>query len=132
MDLKHYFEETSGLGVLATADSDGLVDIAVYARPHVMDDGVVAFIMADRLSHRNLQTNPHAAYLFRAEGGGYEGVRLHLTKTSEERNSEKIESLRRRCPVDESCQTDKDRYLVLFQVDTVRPLVGDRVHGESE
>lgn len=130
MDLKHYFEKTSGLGVLATADSAGLVDIAVYARPHVMDDGIVAFIMTDRLSHRNLQANPHAAYLFRADGVGYEGVRLHLTKTSEEGNSEKIESLRRRCPVDERYQTDKDCYLVLFQVDKIRPLVGDRFQGD--
>jgi hypothetical protein len=42
MDLKDYFEKTSGLGVLATADSNGLVDMAVYARPNVMEDGVVA------------------------------------------------------------------------------------------
>jgi len=130
MDLKDYFDKTSGLGVLATADSDGLVDIAVYARPNLMEDGVVAFIMADRLSHKNLQTNPHAAYLFQAEGSGYEGIRLHLVKMSEEKNSEKIESLRRRCPADASYQTDKDCYLVLFKVDRIRPLVGDRFESQ--
>ena len=84
MNLKTYFEETKGLGVLSTADADGRVNAAVYARPYVMEDGSLAFIMRDRLSHHNLESNPHAAFLFREEGPGYKGVRLHLTKTREE------------------------------------------------
>lgn len=32
--LKFYFENTKGTGVLATADSDGKVDAAIYSRPH--------------------------------------------------------------------------------------------------
>lgn len=91
--------------------------MAVYAKPYVMEDGVLTFIMAVRLSHGTLQTNPHAAYLFKAEGSGYEGIRLHLIKTSEVKNSEKIESLRRGCPADASYQTDKDCHLVSFKVD---------------
>ena len=64
MNLKGYFENTKGGGVLATADSDGKVDAAVYARPHFMEDGTIAMIMRDRLTHHNLQSNSHAAYLF--------------------------------------------------------------------
>ena len=60
MNLKQYFENTKGLGILSTADSSGKVDAAVYARPHFMDDGTLALIMRDRLSHYNLQSNPHA------------------------------------------------------------------------
>ncbi|HPI23199.1 MAG TPA: pyridoxamine 5'-phosphate oxidase family protein, partial [Spirochaetota bacterium] len=45
MDLKDYFETRQGTGVLATADAQGNVDAALYSRPHVMDDGTVAFIM---------------------------------------------------------------------------------------
>jgi hypothetical protein len=71
MDLKTYFENTSGLGILSTADYSGQVDAAVYSRPHFMDDGTVAFIMRDRLTHNNLQSNPHAAYLFKEDGEGY-------------------------------------------------------------
>ena len=44
MSLRDYFENTQGFGVLATADADGAVDVAVYARPHVIDDHTVAFI----------------------------------------------------------------------------------------
>ncbi len=79
MDLSEYFESANGLGVLATASADGQVDLAVYARPHVLAKDTVAFIMADRLSHANLQSNPRAAYLFREDGEGYRGKRLHLT-----------------------------------------------------
>jgi len=120
MDLKGYFGGTSGRGVLATADAQGKVDVAVFARPHVMDDGTVGFIMPDRLTHFNLQSNPHAAYLFMEEGGGWKGVRLFLKKTREEKDTELLRSLRRRRYTDE----EEGRYLVLFQVDKVLPLIG--------
>lgn len=126
MNLKEYFEVTKGSGVLATAGADGSVDVAVYARPHVMDEETVAFIMADRLSHKNLQSNPHAAYLFREGSTGYSGKRLHLTKVNEETDVEKIQALRRR-KVPIACEPGEGevRYLVTFHVDRVRPLVGD-------
>ena len=122
MSLKEYFENTKGFGVLSTAGSDGKVDSAVYARPHFSDEDTATFIMADKLSHENLKTNPHAAYLFKEDGDGYRGKRLFLTKTGEEENDEKLIELRRkvRCPVDE----EGKRFIVHFKVDEVLPLVG--------
>ena len=96
MNLQEYFENKKGLGVLSTADGEGRVNSAIYARPHVMDDGTLAFIMPDRLTHHNLQSNPHAAYLFRENEPGYKGKRIHLTKVREETNTELLHSLRRK------------------------------------
>jgi hypothetical protein len=125
MTLSEYFESTKGTGILATANAAGEVDAAVYARPHFLDNRTVAFIMADRLSHRNLQSNPHAAYLFVEQGGGYKGKRLHLTKITEETDPQKIQDLRRR-PLPAECGVeDEPRYLVQFRIDRVRPLIGD-------
>lgn len=121
MDLKEYFENTKGFGVLATADGEGKVDAAVYARPHFMEDGSVAMIMRDRLTHHNLQTNPHAAYLFHEDSPGYKGKRLFLTKLREEQDTELLQSLRRRQYIDEK---DETRFLVFFQIDKELPLVG--------
>ena len=58
MTLKEYFETNKGFGILATADDQGRTNAAVYSRPHFMEDGTVAFIMRDRLTHNNLTSNP--------------------------------------------------------------------------
>ncbi|MBW2559855.1 MAG: pyridoxamine 5'-phosphate oxidase family protein, partial [Deltaproteobacteria bacterium] len=62
MTLGDYFEKTTGTGVLATADSSGKVNAAIYGRPHFINDQTIAFIMADRLTHANIQTNDSAVY----------------------------------------------------------------------
>jgi len=121
MSLGDYFEKTKGTGVLATADSEGRVDAAIYARPHVMDDETVAFIMADRLTHHNLDSNEHAAYLFKEDGGKDIGKRLFLTKVKEEKNGELIGKLRRKTYPD---LENEDSFLVHFRVDRVLPLTG--------
>jgi hypothetical protein len=124
MSLADYFENTKGLGVLGTADSEGNVDLAVYGRPHVLDETTVAFIMGDRLSHENLTSNPRAAYLFVEEGEGYRGKRLYLTKTGEETDPEKIEAMRRESRKGHD-YGGATKFLAYFNVDRIRPLIGD-------
>lgn len=121
MEFKEYFENTEGSGILATADSDGKVDAAIYARPHIMDDGTIALIMRDRLSHHNLQSNSHACYMFIEKGPGYKGKRFFLTKVREEQDSELLQSLRRRQYIDEK---DEAKFLVFFNIAKELPLVG--------
>ncbi len=121
MELKSYFESTDGTGVLSTADSNGNVDAAIYSRPHFLEDKV-AFIMRDRLTHKNLESNPHAVYLFIENGPGYKGKRIYLTKVKEEKNSERIASLKRR---QKDSNPDEDKFLVFFEFNRERPLVGD-------
>jgi hypothetical protein len=126
MDIKKYFEKSRGMGVLSTADDQGRVNAAVYARPHILEDGSLAFIMRDRLTHHNLQSNPHAAYLFREEGAGYKGIRLHLTKIHEESGTERVHELCRRCKIDGN--PDAVRFMVTFKIAREVPLIGA---GES-
>ncbi len=127
MKLSEYFEKAKGLGVLSTADSSGRVDSAVYARPHVVDEQTIAFIMADRLSHVNLQSNPHAAYLFKENGPKYIGKRLYLTKIREEKDSAMIEQIRKKkYPETEGKYEGMSKFLVFFRVDRVLPLIGDK------
>lgn len=121
MGLKEYFENSKGTGVLATADSSGKVDAAIYARPHFLEDGKIAFIMRDRLTHHNLQSNPHATYVFVEDGPGYQGKRLFLTKAGEEENSELLKSLHRRQYPDDK---EASRFLVFFELDDSLPLIG--------
>lgn len=121
-DLKSYFENAKGLGVMATSDKEGKVDAAVYSRPHFMEDNTVAFIMRDRLTHHNLQSNPRAAFLFVEEGPGYIGKRLYLSKVREEENSDLIHTISRR---EYPTPPGENRFLVFFKIDNVLPLIGE-------
>jgi hypothetical protein len=124
MNLKDYFENTKGIGILSTADKEGKVDSAIYGRPHIMDDGHAAFIMADKLTHKNVSENSYACYLFKQEGEGYTGKRLYLKKSSETDDKEKINSLRRSCHCLCDDKDDKKKYLVYFDILKDLPIVG--------
>ena len=126
-ELKAYFEAAQGLGILSTADESGKVTSAVYAKPHFMEDGMIAFIMRDKLSHTNLEENPYAVYLFREEKAGYSGKRLYLKKFDESDDETLINKVRK-----QSCHVQADEYspvermfLVFFQVEKVLPLIGE-------
>jgi hypothetical protein len=125
MKLSEYFTNISGTGVLSTADAVGKVDAAIYARPHFIDENTIAFIMADKVTHTNLQTNGSAVYLFK-EQNSYEGRRLYLTKIREEKNAPLIDEIRRRkSATKEVCGKTGSKFLVCFKIDKVRPLIGD-------
>jgi hypothetical protein len=120
MKLSEYFKTAKGQGVLATAGAEGKVDVALYANPHVINDETIAFIMTEKLTHKNLQSNSHAAYLFIEEEEKYKGKRLYLTKIKEEKDSPLLDSIRRK----EYPHLKGKEYLVYFKVNKVLPLIG--------
>ena len=122
--LKQYFETASGTGVLSTADAGGKVDAAIYSTPHVMDDGTVAFIMRERLTHENLTSNPYAAYLFLEDTPGHRGIRLFLKRIREDDNPELIARMSRRHLKPEVDAQKGPKHLVYFTIEKVLPLIG--------
>jgi hypothetical protein len=122
-NLQEYFETAKGLGVLATADSKGKVDAAIYSRPHFLEEGTMTFIMRDRLTHHNLQSNPSATFLFIEEGTGYHGKRLFLNKVREENNPELIKKIKRRALTNDN---EALAFLVYFTLEKELPLIGDK------
>ena len=126
-ELKEYFEATKGIGVLATADAAGKVDAAIYSRPHFLEEGTLAFIMRDRLTHHNLQSNPHATFLFLEKGPGYDGKRLFLRRLREENNPELVKKIKRRKTTDDN---QEPKFIVYFAVENVLPLIGGGPQAE--
>ena len=124
MHMQEYFENRQGVGVLSTADSDGKVDAAIYAKPHVLEDGTIAFIMRDRLTHKNIKANPHAVYLFIENAGGYKGIRLFLKKVREDDDAELIKRMTRRCLTAEEDAAKGPKFLVYFEVEKILNLIG--------
>ncbi|MDO8281023.1 MAG: pyridoxamine 5'-phosphate oxidase family protein [Thermodesulfovibrionia bacterium] len=124
MDLKKYFETANGTGVLSTSDSDGKVNAAIYGRPHIFDDGTLAFLMRQKLTHHNLQSNPSAMFLFHESSPGYSGVRIYLKKIKEETESPLIAKMTRGSLTPEEDKAKGPKYLVHFKVEKILPLIG--------
>ena len=123
MDWNQYFENHRGTGFMATANKDGEVDISVYSRPRVMEDGTLAFGMTDRLTHSNLQDNPKAVYAFQERG--FQGVRIYLEKTREEPSGAGLEEVRRRADqIVGSGTGEQVDFLVCFRVTRYLNLIG--------
>ena len=127
MDLAHYFENTDGTGIMATCDPADRVNQAIYSKPFVLDGSTVAFVMKEKTSHQNLRHHLKASYLFIEKGAGFKGIRLHLTMQREEKNRSLVEVLREKQPCIFSKEDDSDKFLVFFEVDQVRPLIGDKL-----
>lgn len=126
MELKAYFNSVNGLGVLSTADSSGKVDSAIYAKPYFMNDGKIVFLMRDKLTHVNLQTNPYATYLFKENGDKYVGKRLYLRKFDESDDEALISQVQQQSSHAklDSCAMTEKMFLVVFDIEKELPLIG--------
>ena len=124
MNLGEYFETIEGIGILATSDSDGNVDLAIYSRPYIIDENKIAFSMLERTTYNNVLSNPKAAYMFIEEGEGYKGKRLYLKMVGEETDTKIIEDIRAQRQRKHESKTDSVRHFVYFEVENIRPLSG--------
>ena len=129
MNLYEYLHNTPGKGFLATADAEGRVDAAIYSKPHILEDGTLAFIMRDHLTHHNIGSNPHAAYLFIEDGPHYKGVRLFLKKVREDTDPDLIAKMTRRHLTPEQDQERGPKFLVYFSLRKILPLIGSGETG---
>lgn len=124
MTLNDYFTSTQGIGILSTADRQGNVTSAIYARPTVMVDGTVVFLMRERLTYQNICANPHATYLFIESGGGYQGTRLYLHKVAEIDDPQLARQMTRTSLTPEQDQEKGPKHLIRFNVDKSLALIG--------
>ncbi len=123
MDFSRLFAE-AGLGVMATADRQGQVNAAIYARPHIIDATTLVWGMTDRRTFHNVAENPHAAYLFKLSVPGFHGVRLGLERIRVENEGEILAIIKRNTdaivgPGAGSAVT----HAVWFRVTEARPLI---------
>jgi hypothetical protein len=124
MNLRDYFQSTEGTGIISTSDRDGMVNSAIYSRPYVIDDKTVVFIMADRLTRKNLMANPRAAFLFLEDGEGFAGKRLVLTMTKQGTGEdEKDTALTSWYEKYRQAYPEESLYLGYFRIDETMPLV---------
>jgi len=129
MTLNDYLSNVTGKGVLATADAEGKVDAAIYSKPHILEDGTLAFIMRDHLTHHNIGSNPYATYLFIEDGSHYKGIRLFLKKVREDSDPDLIAKMTRRHLTPEQDKAKGPKFLVYFSLEKILPLIGSGKSG---
>jgi len=123
MKLAELFPE-GGRGIIATADAKGVINQAVFAVPHVINEETLAWGFSEGRSLLNLRENPQASYLYLAPTRGYSGWRLTLTAKKEEREGEVLESIRAGARNAAGPQAGAAlAAVVYFKVDEVRPLM---------
>ena len=124
MNIKEYFDTNHGTGVLASADNNGMVDAAIYSRPHVFEDGTVAFLMRERLTYHNVQANPYATYLFVEGGAGYSGIRLYMKMIKEDNDPDLIAKMTRSWLSPQEDKSKGAKHLVHFKIENILQLIG--------
>lgn len=123
MRLAELFPE-GGRGVIGTADANGVVNQAVFAIPHVVDEETLAWGFSEGRSIANLRQNPHASYLYLAPSRGFSGWRLTLTMTQETGEGELLAEIKERTAQAVSAQASAMvTHVAYFKVDEVRPLM---------
>jgi len=123
MKLAELFPE-GGRGVIGTADANGVVNMAVFATPHVIDEETLAWGFTEGRSLANLKQNPHASYLYLAPTRGYSGWRLALTLKKQTGGGDLLTAIQQAASRAAGPQAGAAiKQVVYFQVDEVRPLM---------
>ncbi len=113
-----------GKGVIATASKGCVVNTAVYARPHIIDEETLAWGMTDSRSYGNLKENPHASYLYLAPVSGFSGWRLTLELTRIEDSGALLEQIRESTKEIVGPEAAAQvKHVGYFRVTEIRPLI---------
>ena len=112
-----------GRGVIGTASKDGVVNMAVYSIPHIVDNVTVAWGMTDGRTWNNVRENPNASYTYFAPGEGFRGARLTLTLSRTEDSGEMLEKIRKRTTSSSPGNPLAVKHVAYFKVVETRPLV---------
>ncbi len=122
--LKNIFQE-DGIGIMATSDSKGWVNMAIYSPPIITNEGLLVFGATERLTYKNIKENPRAMFMFIRLNKGWEGVRIRLSLVKDEVSGPMLENLRERFKemgyyhlASEIC------HALYFKAEEIRPLKG--------
>ena len=123
MKLLELFKE-AGRGVIATSNTQGEVNVAIYATPHVVDDSTLAWGMTEGRTYHNIMENPRAAYLLMYAGAVYTGARLSLKLKGIENSGDMLDVIKARTlDIVGAGAAEAVKHVAYFTVVEIRPLI---------
>lgn len=126
-NLMEYFNKQPRIGTLSTSSKDGIVDVAVFGSPHMIDQKTVVMAMGKNRTLANLQENPNAVYMIMEPGKAvfdWKGIRVYLKMKECATSGEKLEMMRSETAKFVGEDAAKMMHAaVILEVVEVRPLV---------
>ncbi len=122
--LKEMFQE-NGIGIMASSDADGWVNMAIYSPPIITAEGLLVFGATERLTYKNIKENPRAMFMFVCPDKGWKGARIRLSLVKDETSGPMLEKVRERFKemgyyylASEIC------HALYFKIEEIRPIKG--------
>ena len=124
--LMEYFNKQPRLGTLSTADKEGMVNVAYFGSPRMVDEKTVFMGLGNNHTFANLQDNPNAVYMIMEPGYSlpeWKGVRVYLKMTECETSGERLDQIRALIAEKGGEKAAKMIYAaVTYEVQEIRPL----------
>jgi hypothetical protein len=95
--LVDYFNKQPRIGSLSTSRKDGMVNVAVFGSPRMLDEKTVVMGIGKNRTFANLQENPHAVFMIMEPGKTlpeWKGVRVYVTMTGCETSGDTLNGIK--------------------------------------
>jgi hypothetical protein len=124
--VRGYLQTEGRSNVLATTDTSGRVNLAVFGSLALVDDATVVVMVGDNRTYGNLQENPFASCLVTLHGKTgmqQEGCRLYLKVRSIEDKGKTFDAIKEQVRARVGDAAEMLKHLVWFDVEEVRPIL---------
>ena len=124
--LMEYFNKQPRLGTLSTANKEGMVNVAYFGSPRMVDEKTVFMGLGNNHTFANLQDNPNAVYMIMEPGDSlpeWKGVRVYLKMTDCQTSGEKLDQIQ--AAIAEKAGEGAAKMIhaaVTFEITAIRPL----------
>ena len=126
-ELMTLFNKRPRIGALATANTIGDVNVAVFGSPQMIDENTVIMGIGENRSFRNLQRNPKAVFIVMEPGEtvmDWKGARVYLEAIDLETSGSFYDQLKQNIAKAVGQQAaDMIHAAIRFRITEVRPIV---------
>jgi len=126
-ELMTLFNKRPRIGALATANTIGDVNVAVFGSPQMIDENTVIMGIGENRSFRNLQRNPKAVFIVMEPGEtvmDWKGARVYLEAIDLETSGSFYDQLKQNIAKAVGQQAaDMIHAAIRFRITDVRPIV---------
>jgi len=124
--VREYLQSEGRSNVLATTDTAGKVNLAVFGSLALADDETVVVMVGDNRTYANLQANPLASLLVTLHGKTgmqQEGCRVYLKVRSMEDGGKMFDEIKGKVRAKVGDAAEMLKHLVWFDIEEVRPIL---------